>query len=52
MSECLIEKAMAEFRSSGVMKPKTLHPRILPRKPAPAGRLPMERTFRLMEGRP
>ena len=48
----LIAKAIAEYSPSGVMVPKTLHPRILPRRPVPEGRLPMERTFRIMEGNP
>lgn len=45
----MIAKAMAEYSPSGVMAPRTLHPRILPRRPFPAGRLPLERTFQLME---
>lgn len=48
----LIAAAIAEYNPSGVMSPRTLHPRIEPRKPFPKGRLPMERSFQLMEGKP
>ena len=51
MSE-LIEKAIAEWTPTGVMKPKARHPRIVPRPAPPAGRITAERVFQLMEGKP